>query len=250
VNWPDGEVLPDVTWQVSPPEIATVSPNGVLNMLAPGEVEVQATFGKAKGSRQLAIGGELFTVSGSIHQSAPSDDVELAGATVEITKGVYAGRATSTDADGYFSLGRLAGPLELSITKAGYEAGRWSGTISEAQDILLFLRLEFRLVQDVFRDACFSNVAPCDLFIHPLAIHHDGTVEIDVRVWTYDGFVSLELRRKGGERIAQWERFCDDNSPLRCRERVSAAVRGGFVYELRAQIITSTECELKVTRPI
>jgi Big-like domain-containing protein len=89
---PDGTRLNatgQVTWQSSAISVVTVSATGLLTVVASGEADVTATLQTVRGVVHVVVAKPsplvpTYDITGVVHESAPTEDVVLAGATVGI----------------------------------------------------------------------------------------------------------------------------------------------------------------------
>lgn len=113
-------VTSQASWQSSNTGIATVSSAGVVTGVAPGDVDITATYQSTAGRQRLTIARATFAISGNV-TDATSHGV-LPGITMQITSGPSAGLSTKTDAGGAYSIaGVLGGDATVTASAAGYE---------------------------------------------------------------------------------------------------------------------------------
>ena len=133
---PDGTHLDatgQVTWQSSALAVVTVSAAGLLTVVAPGEADVIATLQTVRSVGHVVVlkpvpPAPSYDISGVVHESAPTENVMVAGATVGIH---FAGcpsrpndnQSTTTDDSGRFELtGIGAAGFALVVSKPGYDS--------------------------------------------------------------------------------------------------------------------------------
>lgn len=127
------DVTSAADWQSSNTAIARIAPGGTLTALHDGTVEVRATYENVTGSTSLTLALPFFSVSGLITEAAPSSKV-LEGVRVNVTAGSNEGEFTYSDDRGLFTLnGLLAGTVELSVTRDGYQP--WSQRFTLDQNV-------------------------------------------------------------------------------------------------------------------
>ena len=133
---PDGTRLNaagQVTWQSSAISVVTVSATGLLMVVASGEADVTATLQTVRGIVHVVVAkspplASTYDISGVVHESAPTENVLLSGATVGIHFAgcptcPHEGQKTTTDAQGRFTLpGIDTAGFTLWVQKPGYEA--------------------------------------------------------------------------------------------------------------------------------
>jgi hypothetical protein len=129
---PDGSRLHATTqaaWQSSAAGIANVTATGLLTIVTAGEVDVSATLQGVRGTAHLSIGPVKrgFDISGVVHESAPTENVLLPGATVGIHFAgcptcPHEGQETIADDQGRFTLpGIETAGFTLWARRPGYD---------------------------------------------------------------------------------------------------------------------------------
>jgi hypothetical protein len=119
-------------WQSSDVTVAIVSSAGLLAIAAPGDADVTATLQTVQGRAHVSVPKPSpprtgFDISGLVHESAPTEDVALSGATVGIhfvgcPSCPHDNETTTTGADGRFTLPGIDRPgFALVVSKSGYE---------------------------------------------------------------------------------------------------------------------------------
>jgi hypothetical protein len=120
----------DVAWQSSDPTVATVSRTGLLTLVGFGDADVTATFENLRASAHVAVSRPIvrYDISGVVHESAPTENVLLPGATVGIhfvgcPSCPHDNQTTTTDGSGRFTLhGIDTAGFTLWVSKPGYDA--------------------------------------------------------------------------------------------------------------------------------
>jgi hypothetical protein len=113
-------VTSQATWQSSNTSLATVNNAGVVTGVAPGDVDVTATYQSVAGRARLTIVPATFSLTGNV-TDATSGGV-LPNINMQITSGPNAGLSTKTDGTGAYSLtGVLAGAATVTASAVGYE---------------------------------------------------------------------------------------------------------------------------------
>ena len=90
------------------------------------------------------------------------------GAVAEIVVGPYAGRATTSNADGYFAFAGVVGDLTIRVFRDGYE--RILKTLTVKADVVLDVQLaaispgDTILLGQTIRSSVASDAPPCDPF--------------------------------------------------------------------------------------
>jgi carboxypeptidase family protein/Big-like domain-containing protein len=116
-------VTAQASWSSSSSSVATVSVGGAVTVVAAGETDIQATYQSVSGRMHLTIARASFTVSGNV------TDATSRGVLPNINMSA-AGRATTTDGAGNYSLtGIAAGNVTVSALAAGYESSNKTVTV-------------------------------------------------------------------------------------------------------------------------
>jgi hypothetical protein len=138
-----------VAWQSSDVTVATVSSAGLLTTAAGGETDVTATIQGVQGRVHVAVSKPIpspvtppltYEISGAVHESAPTQNVALPGATVGIhfvgcPSCPHDNETTTTGADGHFTLpGIDAAGFTLVVSKPGYETALF-GVVQLPRDV-------------------------------------------------------------------------------------------------------------------
>lgn len=106
-----------VTWAVTPSSVASISQNGLLAALGPGNAHVTATSGAASGSADITI----CPVVASVEVTAPQTVMSLAGSpTVQLT-------ATAKDSQGNVVANQ---PVTWTITPSNLASITPNGTVT------------------------------------------------------------------------------------------------------------------------
>jgi Big-like domain-containing protein len=118
-----------VSWRSSNPAVATIDPHGHLTAVGVGECDVAATYQSVAGTAPVVVHSKpgpvepTYSISGVVHESAPTANVVLADARVEVVNGgPLNGQLFSTDAAGRFSLPAVSEPgFAIKFKRRGYE---------------------------------------------------------------------------------------------------------------------------------
>jgi hypothetical protein len=166
-----------LTWKSADARVATVSDTGLLTVTGLGATDVTGTYQSTSASAHVAVS---FTISGVVHESAPTTDVTLAGALVTVSGGPYDQQTTTTDAAGHFVFAGLQETgFSLVVTQAGYDRSRYDVTVPHdlAADIALSPILTIVTEDRSVMVSCASGsaVIPTDW---TFAVHHTGIVTL------------------------------------------------------------------------
>ena len=113
-------ITTQASWQSSNSSIAAVSGSGMVTAVAPGEVEIRATYQSVTGSSRITVVLLRFTLSGVVREEGSNGPIP--DARVEITDGQNAGRNVTTPGDGSYSITELlAENLTVRTSRSGYE---------------------------------------------------------------------------------------------------------------------------------
>ena len=112
-------VTSQATWQSSNTAIATVNAAGVVTGVAPGDVDITATFQSVAGRQRVTIAVRTFTLTG--HVTDGTSGGILPNINIAITAGPHTGASTKTDASGDYSLGGLeSGAITVTASAVSY----------------------------------------------------------------------------------------------------------------------------------
>jgi Carboxypeptidase regulatory-like domain/Bacterial Ig-like domain (group 2) len=156
---PDGSsesVTSKATWRSSNTSVATVSAGGVVTAVTAGSVEISATYANTKGSLTFTVRSPASsTLRGTVADGVSG--APLASATVTATEASGTNKSATTDADGHYSIGGLAGG-DVTVTAAAADYASASKSI--------------RVFGDMTVDFVLPRVAPCpSLGFDSLQVH-------------------------------------------------------------------------------
>ena len=120
-----------VVWKSSDPGVVIVSPTAQVTVMAPGEADITASYQDVTGSAHLVVTRPstplpptlTYAISGIVHESEPTQGVNLADTRIEVVNGgPLNGQVFTTDAAGRFTLPAVAAPgFALKFKKHGYD---------------------------------------------------------------------------------------------------------------------------------
>src|SRR5712691_4245203 len=167
----------NAAWQSSDTTVAMLSTAGVLTVVGGGNVDVTATAYGVSAKSHLFV---PYDVNGVIHESAPTQSVALAGASVVVRGGPHDGQTTMSDSAGRFTLRGIEAPgFGVLITKSGYDPASFQvlelprdarpdiALSPIGTEILTFSGTAFRFGQSPG--------------VHLVNVHTQGSVQIDAR---------------------------------------------------------------------
>jgi hypothetical protein len=239
---PDGTHLnatSQVTWHSSAAAVVTVSATGLLTVVAPGEADVTATLQSVRGVVHVVVLKPApppiptYDITGVVHESAPTENVTLAGATVGIH---FAGcptcphdnQETTTDVTGHFTLPGIDTPgFWLVVSKPGYDTtDYYIAQLPRDQHPDIGVAPQFAIIQQIF-EGTYNLAADCGVTDAGLAcsksldfpVHHAGVMKILGQA--QDGLNEWWMQVRQGEKVLcrVWEGACP---PL--------VLQPGFVY--------------------
>jgi hypothetical protein len=131
----DGTVLrtSEAAWASSDVKVVILSATGLLTVTGPGDADVTSIVQRVQGVVHVAIARPIpppvgYDMSGVVHESAPTENVLLAGATVGIhfvacSTCPHDNQTAVTDEAGRFTLPGIDTPgFTLWVSKPGYDA--------------------------------------------------------------------------------------------------------------------------------
>jgi len=173
----------------------------------------------------------MFSVSGTISETAPTASRRVEGVQVSLSNGPSA----TTGSDGTFTITGVAnGTYTLTAAKAEYDTRTTSVTVASGNVSGVQISLppspgvvSKELMGDIGPEqaVCHGTSRSCDTF--PFNPHHDGRVEVQL-LWESDG-TELDLE-------------------VRCSDEVVAEAyrKGGTMEELNEFVTGGRPCEVQV----
>jgi len=138
-NGTNQNVTAQATWQSSSASVAIVSAAGLVTAVHSGESDIRATYQSLSGTLHISVAAApRFTLLGVVSQTGSANPV--VSAFVSVLDGANAGRSTTTDGNGYYSLGDLMpGSFTLEAFKTGYT------TTDKSITLMTDLRFDFAM---------------------------------------------------------------------------------------------------------
>jgi hypothetical protein len=136
------DVTKEAVWRAEPyccpaplTPALTVSADGVVTGLNPGEAFASASLGPRRSTKQV-----LVLPAGTFRHHGFVDDagVPVPDATVTVTEGSTAGLATTTSSTGDYRLYGVSGPTDIAVAKPGYVEQRQELTVTRNHQTLTF----------------------------------------------------------------------------------------------------------------
>jgi hypothetical protein len=129
------DVTPDAAWHLSALSGVHISPTGIIQSTADGDVDVEAAYQSQQAHQMVRLakhgsGRILIIVRGRAFVLEEERMSPLAGVRIEVISGSDSGRSVTTGADGAYELaGVVPGRLAILATKAGYEPTELSAEV-------------------------------------------------------------------------------------------------------------------------
>lgn len=254
VTLPDGsqKQTQGAAWKSSDTAGATVSSTGLLTIVAAGiVVDVSATLEDLSATRRLVV---PYRITGVVHESAPTADVPVVGARVEVRGGPDAGKSVTTDSSGSFTLDVQAAGFTLDVTREGYGAGSVViGELPRDRHPEIVLLPDARRISTTFTGSLCPDLvfwrmghkqpcvgAPLEAR-HAIAIHRSGPIDLAIR-WQYHYDYSAErmwLDVRCGQDAVSQEYVNYESYPV-------ARTFPGGATSLRIPVEAPTRCEFRV----
>jgi hypothetical protein len=246
-------------WSSTNTSVATISAGGVLSPLQTGTTDIRATYQSVAGTASVTItmnnppAASTWLLQGVVTESAPTATVPIVGARVEIVDGANAGRAATTDGNGYYALSGLTGStFTLRTTHAAYQIADRPVTLSRDTTMNVTMRPNPQQLDDSYTGQISGgDPTTCSdgVFVKPckrisLPIHNDGALSAEMD-WV-GGSADLDLTLWRGSTLVA--RAVGVGS----RESITSNVVGGSGYELRITYYSGSntvEYRLRVRRP-
>jgi hypothetical protein len=107
------------TWRTTNSNVLSISPGGVASGRARGEVVVTVSFSGRSATKTgvLVLPEGTFRLRGAVRDAG----FGVPAARVEITEGPFSGMWTSTNSEGSYVFYGVAGDVELSVMRNGYQ---------------------------------------------------------------------------------------------------------------------------------
>jgi len=133
-------VTSQATWQSSNTSIATVNAAGIVTGVAPGDVDITATYQAVAGRLRATIVVRTFTLTGLVTDGTSGGI--LPNINIAITSGPRTGASTRTDATGNYTLGGLeSGAITVTASAVSYD------TQDKGMTLIADARLDFVMVR-------------------------------------------------------------------------------------------------------
>jgi len=129
VHWSSGltaAATNNVSWISDDPRVATVDAHGVVTAVKAGQSQIRATVETVSGSAAVQVIAVAVAVSGKVHESAPTEDIAVPGATVTAVGADGAVSSAVADASGAFRLNLVPGVAQFTVTAPGYDTATTS----------------------------------------------------------------------------------------------------------------------------
>jgi hypothetical protein len=242
-------------WSSSNPAVATVSAAGVLAPQRAGKTDIRATYQSVVGAVTLNLidTDATYLLQGVVSKSAPSTSTPIVGARLEVLDGPNAGRAVTTDGNGYYVLSGLRnGSFTLRATHPDHQPADQAVRLSRDTTQNVMLRPTPKQLDEVYTGqisggdptTCSDGtfIKPCRKIVLP--IHNDGALSAEMD-WV-GGSADLDISLwRGTTRIAR-------AVGVGSRETISSNVVGGNNYELHVTYYSganTVEYRVRVSRP-
>jgi hypothetical protein len=167
------DVTQNAAWSTSNPAVATIAADGRLTLLTGGAVVITASHQGMTATRQVQVSPVRVELQGRV-EDFHEWWKKVPGATIEFVQGPNTGRATVTDANGFYSFSDLwpsLGGQVVRISHPSYRTGDfWPGVwdhrpVNELNPRLtpLVVPPGASTVTDSFRGTISSSAAACDM---------------------------------------------------------------------------------------
>jgi Carboxypeptidase regulatory-like domain/Bacterial Ig-like domain (group 2) len=168
------DVTERAQWRSSATAVATVSATGMVTAIAPGDADITATVDSIVGTRRASVSAPApvrYTLTGVISDMTSRGGVP--NARVEVTNGMNAGMAVTTDAAGVYSIqGLSADTFRLRASASGYDAGEQNVTVPANA------RADFLLQR---ANTCTYTVNPSSLYVSSGGFAYPDIVTVDTQ---------------------------------------------------------------------
>lgn len=181
-----GTVTEQATWSSQDSTVATVSPAGVVTYVATGETDIRATFQSVTGSAHVTVNTApviRHLLTGRVTDADSGRGLE--NARVEVLDGPDAGRVTSTNVEGNYTLSNLAeGTFNMRLSYPTFDAAQRVVTLTGATRLDVALRPTvdaaaaygtYNISLRVVHQVCSTPVVPAPTGQLRLTGNPDGT---------------------------------------------------------------------------
>jgi hypothetical protein len=180
-------VTGDAVWDSSNNSVASVSPAGVADFKAAGEVDLRATYRAMSGSVHVSVStpeAARLTLIGVVTDA--DSGRPISGVTVTAVDGPNANRSTQTDGNGYYSLGNMTpSAFTIAFQRDFYNTTTRPVGLFSDQRIDVALKLtspdvsaffgRYNVSLTVTQQTCEFPVSPAPTGTLDLAGRQDGT---------------------------------------------------------------------------
>jgi hypothetical protein len=198
-------------------------------------------------------------MTGRVTESAPTTTTPIGGATVTIADGANAGKSTTTDSGGNFSLASLtAGGFTVNVSAPGYQARGIGVSLTTSSTQAFSLSPNAQTLTETFTGSISGGDARCTggdgtftdkaCKVITLHVHNPGNL-VATLDWSPSGSAAdldLSLFRAGTTTAIV------RSTGVTSQETVSTSLTAGFDYELHVTYYAGssiTAYTLRVTHP-
>jgi hypothetical protein len=255
-----------VAWQSSNAAVATVDIHGRLVATGVGESDVTAAYKSISGSAHVVVHsmptrplGPTYSISAVVHESAPTENVVISNARIEVVNGPLDGQVFTADASGRFVLHDVSEPgFALKFKHPGYDDVQFN-VVQLPRDTSANISLPptLRIVQEaqsgVFQPSeCLSFIPyPCMRDFARFAVHHAGRIEIQACQFSgFEDYYARLFRENSATPIAEAVcAFSDGSWTYGLGGADAWVVEAGLVYSVRGFGDRGTPYRLAFTHP-
>jgi hypothetical protein len=180
-------------WQTSNTNILTVTGPGVVTAHDRGETDIVVTYARAFATmRVLVLESGTYRVTGHVLEGG----LPVGGVRVVVTRGIGSGLTTTANAAGVFALYGVAGDVDLTASREGYQDTTRSVTVTShttADVPIKAIEEPLRLAGEWTLDlrsspSCTELPAEAEHRVYPVSIVQTGaSVKITLRATFYFG---------------------------------------------------------------
>jgi hypothetical protein len=191
-----------------------------------------------------------FTLSGTVTEAAPTANVRLAVARVEVIDTAQAGTFAITDGSGTFSIPNLSGQLNVRVTAPGYVETTVGRNMTQNQTLTAGLMPVYKPLNEEYNGPLSGGDSTCSdgIFTKPckiiqIPIHNSGILDAAIG-WAGSADLDLTLFRGGTVIVAA--------RGVGSIEKISTNVQSNTLHELRITYYSGASIatyNLKVAHP-
>ena len=249
-------VTDGVTWSSENPSTATVTASGVVTAVAAGSAGIRAAFEGISTTAPLTVSPGPRTFSGFVHETAPTETVGIAGATIVVVDAKGVTQSIVSDKAGRFSVRLPMGSTRFTVTAPNYEVSDRSTDIGADTALLSLALLPAMHEVRVFFGQPWKEWngktlpgGPFRQVSFPIVVHNPGTIRMAAEA-CLSGCLASEMAlicaeiRDGSNRVVASARGHYDIPP----QVPTVQTKGGERYEVKMGVCQEFDARFMMNR--